>query len=135
MTEQQALRERVVAIALENDGVFNTYRDKQELIDAGLLGEDEGKRSLILYRHLSESPAFVKDEESKGRWISPATRFARPTRLSTSSASRAIDAQQALDKEIEGLTQRIEELVARREKAVGRKEKLQGILDAAAEID
>ena len=64
---EKPLEDALIAIAEENDGVFNSYDHKEPLIDMGLLRGEPQTIAQKLYQTLNTSEYFEKNGE-KGRW-------------------------------------------------------------------
>ena len=62
-----ALEDAIVHIAEENGGIFNSYTDKEYLIELGLLRGEPNVMAQKLYKTLDDSEWFEKNGE-KGRW-------------------------------------------------------------------
>lgn len=65
--ESLSIDDTLVEIAEENDGIFNTYDHKEQLIDRGLLRGEPQTIAQRLYQTLDSSERFEKNGE-KGRW-------------------------------------------------------------------
>lgn len=67
-TIAERLEEALIEIARRHGGVFDTYSDKEELFDRGLLHRDTRNLSQRIYHALNSSRAFKKGDK-KGSYV------------------------------------------------------------------